>query len=355
MNPDFVSNRLIQTVEKWIQESKQVGMAVLVSATGSSPMPLGSIMVINSDSESLGSVSGGCVEPAVIGEVLRRLDQVSNNKSGTPYIGTFSYTDEEAFNFGLTCGGSANISAFMPDWNDFLPLLKDSLKASRSYIAIDISTGAIYGLFEIDSETKSVVCHGQVKNQTGGIDDLFKSVLTGYRDKNISSGFFHVTVGSFGSDDITFLRHDMNAEVGGNKNDGHFDLNVANEYDMFFYRYIGTHRLIIAGVSDHAVALSEIGLKMGYRVVVVDPRPMFLNESRFNKEIELELKWPEDYISEIRDTVSEKDSLCMLSHDEKFDIPALKLAVDLPFGYIGAIGSRVTAEKRFQKLKDLEL
>ncbi|MDQ1042620.1 xanthine/CO dehydrogenase XdhC/CoxF family maturation factor [Streptomyces sp. V4I2] len=106
--------------------------------------------------------------------------------------------------------------------------------------------------------------------------------------------------------------------------------------------------MLIFGAVDFAGALSEVGRFLGYRVTVCDARPVFATAARFPHADEVVVDWPHRYLE--RAEVDSRTAVCVLTHDAKFDIPLLRLALDLPVGYIGAMGSRRTHDHRLDAL-----
>ncbi|MEU6788394.1 XdhC/CoxI family protein [Nonomuraea angiospora] len=112
-------------------------------------------------------------------------------------------------------------------------------------------------------------------------------------------------------------------------------------------------RLLVFGAVDFAAALSQAGAFLGYRVTVCDARPVFATAARFPHADEVVVDWPHRYLQ--RTTVDARTAVCVLTHDAKFDIPLLRLALDLPVGYIGAMGSRRTHDERLRLLREAGL
>ena len=102
--------------------------------------------------------------------------------------------------------------------------------------------------------------------------------------------------------------------------------------------------MYVFGAVDHAAALASIGRYLGYRVTVCDARAKFVTPERFPDVDELVVEWPDKFLANA--PVDERTVVCVLTHDHKFDVPALKVALDTPAGYIGAMGSRRTNESR---------
>jgi xanthine dehydrogenase accessory factor len=107
--------------------------------------------------------------------------------------------------------------------------------------------------------------------------------------------------------------------------------------------------MLIFGAVDFAAALSQAGSFLGYRVTVCDARPVFATAARFPHADEVVIDWPHRYLAATE--TDARTAICVLTHDPKFDIPLLALALSLPVGYIGAMGSRRTHEDRNQRLR----
>ena len=107
--------------------------------------------------------------------------------------------------------------------------------------------------------------------------------------------------------------------------------------------------MIIFGAIDHAAALARVGKLLGYRVTVCDARSAFVTPERFPEADELVVEWPDSFLE--RTQVDERTVICVLTHDEKFDVPALIAALETPAVYIGAMGSKVTTADREERLR----
>lgn len=119
--------------------------------------------------------------------------------------------------------------------------------------------------------------------------------------------------------------------------------------EVFTEVYLAKPRLIIFGAIDFAAALCRIGRFMGYSVSVVDAREVFTTSARFPEADEVVVEWPHRYLARTR--VDQQTAVCVLTHDLKFDVPLLTLALRLPVGYVGAMGSRRTHERRIRELR----
>jgi xanthine dehydrogenase accessory factor len=108
--------------------------------------------------------------------------------------------------------------------------------------------------------------------------------------------------------------------------------------------------MLVFGAIDFAAAVARVGTFLGYRVTVCDARPVFATHSRFPDADEVVVAWPHDYLSGVE--VDERTVICVLTHDPKFDVPLLEVALRLPVAYIGAMGSRRTHEDRLERLRE---
>ena len=122
---------------------------------------------------------------------------------------------------------------------------------------------------------------------------------------------------------------------------------------VFVASYAPRPRMIVFGAIDFASAVARIGSFLGYRVTVCDARPIFATRRRFPDADEVIVEWPHRYLASTE--VDERTVICLLTHDPKFDVPLLELALRMPLAYIGAMGSRRTNDDRLQRLRELGL
>lgn len=121
------------------------------------------------------------------------------------------------------------------------------------------------------------------------------------------------------------------------------------EGQLFVSSFAPRPSMYVFGAVDHGAALASIGRFLGYRVTVCDARAKFVTPERFPDVDELVVEWPDKFLE--RAHVDERTVVCVLTHDHKFDIPALKAALATPAGYIGAMGSRRTNADRQERLR----
>jgi xanthine dehydrogenase accessory factor len=116
----------------------------------------------------------------------------------------------------------------------------------------------------------------------------------------------------------------------------------ARERDLtvFIESFAPPPRMIIFGAVDFTAALAKVGKVLGYRVTVCDARPVFATRSRFPMADEVVVSWPDRHLAEVGPSLGPRDAVCVLTHDPKFDVPAIVSALATKAGYIGAMGSR---------------
>ena len=114
-------------------------------------------------------------------------------------------------------------------------------------------------------------------------------------------------------------------------------------------------RMIIFGAVDFTAALAKVAKVLGYHVTVCDARAVFATVLRFPMADEVVNDWPDRYLAKVGDDLGPRDAVCVLTHDHKFDVPAIAGAVRTSVGYLGAMGSRRTHEQRKVRLRDAGL
>jgi xanthine dehydrogenase accessory factor len=134
---------------------------------------------------------------------------------------------------------------------------------------------------------------------------------------------------------------------------GHDGERRVDDIAVFVASYAPRPRMIVFGAIDFASAVARIGSFLGYRVTVCDARPIFATRQRFPDADEVVVEWPHRYLAGTE--VDERTVICLLTHDPKFDVPLLELALRMPLAYVGAMGSRRTNDDRLRRLRELGL
>ncbi len=119
---------------------------------------------------------------------------------------------------------------------------------------------------------------------------------------------------------------------------------------VFVESYAPPPQMWIFGAVDFTAALAKVAKVLGYRVTVCDAREIFATRRRFPMADEVVVSWPGPLFERRGGTLGPRDAVCVLTHDNKFDVPAVKAALATDVGYIGVMGSRTTHAKRLQRL-----
>ncbi|MGH2722419.1 MAG: XdhC family protein [Actinomycetota bacterium] len=125
---------------------------------------------------------------------------------------------------------------------------------------------------------------------------------------------------------------------------------VGEDVEVFIQAFSQPPEMLVFGAVNLANAVVNIGKFLGYHVTLVDARRVFATRDRFPNADEIVVQWPDEFLAE--HPVIRRTAICILTHDQKFDIPLLKIALDTPAGYIGAMGSRKTHQKRADTLRE---
>ena len=309
-------------------KGEPIGRAVVTSVWGSAPRRPGASMLATSGGAIAGSVSGGCVESATATEIADAIQQ------RRPKIVEFGVSDETAWSVGLACGGTIRILVEPQVRPEFL----DSLDEPHGLVlATVVEEGALLGAGLLVLDDGSVRGpYALAPAPTGGTDgdaDSAIRVLEGAVDA--------VRLAA-----LDALRRQRSVV-------GRVPLQDGSELEMFFEVHAKQPRLVIFGGVHVASALVALAKTLGYRTIVADGREAFVTRDRFPEADELICAWPEEAFAQIQlDTAT---YVCVLSHDPKFDEPALEIALKSPAPYVGAIGSRKTQAARRQRLLETGL
>lgn len=307
----------------WWEQGRPVAMGTVVACFRSAPRPPGAAMLVGADGEAVGSVSGGCVEGAVYDlgqEVLR---------SGLPELERYGVSDNDAFAVGLTCGGILDVFVERVDRNSFPDL---------GEVVFDIRAGRPVAV-------ATVVAHPDPAR-------VGKRLIVRPRGEQ-STG----TLGSARTEDAVMddarglLAHGRSATLeygpdGERRGEG---------MRVFVSSHAPPPRMLVFGAIDFAAAVAKIGAFLDYRVTVCDARPVFATASRFPGADEVVARWPHEYLAEEIEggRIDERTVVCVLTHDPKFDVPVLQVALSgPPLAFVGAMGSRRTHQDRLERLRE---
>lgn len=294
--------KILTQIERWQAQGEEVAMATVVRVTGSSPRPVGAKMLVSSGGQMAGSVSGGCVEGAVYEESMAVI------KSGRPRLIYYGISNDEAWEVGLACGGE--IEVFVERLTpQFCRELKQQMEKDEPFALVTIT--------EADR----------------GVGDKFL-VLP---ERHSPEGIDRRVLGD--------AREMLSKMVSGS-----VDYTVP-EMTAFVDSFVSPLTLIIVGGVHIGIPLVHYAGELGFRTVVVDPRPKFASRERFPDADQVLNEWPDEALSQLKPGRSA--AIVLLTHDPKIDEPALKSALETEAFYIGAIGSRKTQVERLERMAKL--
>jgi xanthine dehydrogenase accessory factor len=305
---------IIDEIQSWFNKKEPFALATVTRTWSSAPRPVGTSMAVSQSGEAVGSVSGGCIEGAIYELAQEVLE------TGQPQSVTYGVSDDSAFSVGLTCGGTIEIFIQHVDEKSFpnFELVANAIKKDKP---IAIAT-LIYGQDEIGDrivfDNKEV--HGSLNSA-----DLDHAVVEDGRGLLDQGKTRTIKIGKNGE-----RRKD--------------------QLSIFVESYAPAPKMIVFGAIDFAAAVVRVGKLLGYHVTVCDARGLFATKKRFPDADEIVVAWPHKYLSTV--AVDERTVLCILTHDPKFDVPVLEIALRTNAGYIGAMGSRRTHNDRLARLRE---
>ncbi len=308
---------ILNTIAKWWSDDETFGLATVVSTFRSAPRDPGAALAVEDGGEVIGSVSGGCVEGAVY-ELATEVTE-----SGQPVLQRYGVSDDDAFAVGLTCGGILDIFV-EPVSKATFPELADIQAAVERGDPVAVAT-VISGPGQIGARR---VIWGDATRPSSG--------TLGAGDR----------LDDAADDDVRGM---LSQGLTGIRRYGAHGERLGDELAVFVNSFAPPPRMYVFGAIDFAAAVARIGKFLGYRVTVCDARPVFATRSRFPDADEVVVDWPHRFLAGV--DVDARTVICVLTHDPKFDVPVLQVALRTPAAYIGAMGSRRTHEDRLERLR----
>ncbi|MHA5048255.1 XdhC family protein [Streptomyces sp. SD15] len=309
-------------LHRWVEEGRDFAVATVVSVGGSAPRGPGAALAVDSRGTAIGSVSGGCVEGAVYDSCVQALED------GRTVLERFGYSDEDAFAVGLTCGGDIEVlvtpvGANAPGRTPFAAALSAATRGAAAAVA-RVARGPV----ELLGTALLVHPDGSYEGGLGGHPDLDRAAVDEARAL--------LVMGRTGTVDIS--------------EDG---ARCPGGLTLFVESSVPPPRMIVFGAVDFATALVRVGKFLGYQVTVCDARPVFATRARFPEADEIVVDWPHRYLR--RTGTDDRTVLCVLTHDAKFDVPLLEVALRMPVAFVGAMGSYRTHRDRDRRLREVGL
>ncbi|MBZ0308776.1 MAG: XdhC family protein [Anaerolineae bacterium] len=281
---------IIEKVDSWLAEGRTVALATVVDTWGSAPRGIGAKMAVTADMAMIGSVSGGCVENAVIQEAVESLSE------GKPRLLNFGVSDDSAWNVGLACGGKITVFVEPVDQN-WWRLLTDHIRQNVPVVTVTLLEG--------DSAGQKILVGEKLLYST--VDDPEKMRQVAHEQP-------------------------QSMRVG----------------DMLVEVHNPRPRLIIIGGVHVAIPLQLFATQLGFEVILIDPRRAFASPERFPGIKQVYHSYPDKALPQVgltRDT-----SIAVLTHDPKIDDLALQTALPADVAYVGVLSSKRTHERRMERL-----
>ncbi|MFI7066867.1 XdhC family protein [Kribbella sp. NPDC050124] len=316
---------VLERLLEWWNAGEPVAVGTVVATFESAPRLPGAAMLVGPGGEAVGSVSGGCVEGAVyqLGEEIL--------ESGEPILQRYGVSDESAFAVGLTCGGIIDIFVERVDRTSYpwLGEVAEDIAAGRPVAVATVvahpDPARIGRRLVVRPDAPKLGSLGSERADDAVLDDA-RGLLASGRTETLE----------YGPD-------------GQRRGEG---------MRVFVSSYAPVPRLLVFGAIDFAAAVAKVGAFLGYRVTVCDARGVFATASRFPSANEVVVDWPHRYLKAeaAAGRIDGRTVICVLTHDPKFDVPLLEVALRLPeLGYIGAMGSRRTHDDRLKRLREAGL
>jgi len=311
---------ILGSLRSWYADGRPLGLATVVGTSKSAPRQPGAAMAVSADGEVAGSVSGGCVE----GAVFDLATEVMQTRE--PVLQTYGYSDSDAFAVGLTCGGSVTlfVQAVDPARTPELGEVFAAIERNEPVAVATVISGAEAG--------------GHVGARLAIWPDRTAGTLG---DPGLDAAVTDDARGMLAQGTTAQRRYGPGGE------------RRHDEVAVFVESYQPPPQLLVFGAIDFAAAVARVGGFLGYRVTVCDARAVFATAKRFPDADEVVVEWPHRYLSRV--TVDARTVICVLTHDPKFDVPLLEVALRTPAGYVGAMGSRRTHEDRLARLREAGL
>lgn len=304
----------LATLRRWSADGTRFAVATVVATSRSAPRQAGATLGVHPDGQVVGSVSGGCVEGAVVEvatEVLR---------TGTPQRVHYGISDDDAMAVGLTCGGTIDVF----------------VRAVTREV-LDLDEVARRVAEEQPIAVVTIVDHASEPGAVG------RSLLVAEHEVQGTLGERHLDHAA-----VEAARGMLAQGASGLRHLGAQGERRLDDVRLMVESFASRPRMLVFGAIDFASAVASIGSFLGYRVTVCDARARFATPPRFPDADEVVVDWPHRYLAATE--VDRRTVICVLTHDPKFDVPVLEVALRTDASYIGVMGSRRTHEDRLERL-----
>lgn len=327
---------LIPTAGAWAQRlaGRQFAVATIVAASGSVPRPVGTSMLVAESGEVLGSLSGGCVEGAVVALAQEAMDDGGTRRK------SFGFSSSDAFAAGLTCGGQLDIH-IEPVYADVPGHSAHPLRTALLRLA-GVGKDEPVALVRTlgTSAPAAVVLSDPANTAPEALEELdLGGLLHGETLRQVQALVRRGGAGlvPLGDGNCPPERTDVGEETGP---------------AILVESRLAPPRMLVFGANDFGAALVPAAKLLGYHVTLVDARPAFANQQRFAAADAVVRDWPHRYLAAEAAAcrLDSRTVAAVLTHDPKFDIPLLETALALDLAYVGAMGSRRSHLQRVDEL-----
>lgn len=302
-------DEVLESVRRWLERGDSAALATIVSVERKAPRGAGAAMAVGPGGEIVGSLSGGCVEPALVESAAAVMS------SGEASLVSFGISDDQAFGIGLSCGGTLNVFLEPVRPESDRPIftgVERAFTAGEAVALVTVLGGPSRGRKILVFEDPQSAIVGSTGDE--GLDRALASEARSLLARGAS----------------------QRTAVGG--------------ADVFVRSIHPPPTLYVIGAVHPAAELCRAAKLVGFRVVVCDPRSPFATTDRLPAADEIAREWPDAYLAKQR--LGPRDAVCVLTHDLKFDVPAIRAALVGGAGYVGAMGSRKTQAKRVERLRE---
>jgi xanthine dehydrogenase accessory factor len=299
------------TALDWLRAEHRVVRGLLVGIEGSAPFETGAAMLIRDDGRIEGSVTGGCVEAALVHEA-----EAVFARSEAGRVFTYGVSDELAGSVGLTCGGTVHV--FL---HELTEAAAEAQANARSRARRGVRAAVATLLDGAAAGATMTLIDGAVDGSLNGTDLLDRNVA-----RDLDGPALDGEIRAYGADGST----------------------LGDDLRVYIQAFGAPPQMLLVGAIDYAAAVAALADEIGYQVTICDARRSFASSPRFARHAEVVVDWPQRVIA-ARD-LGPDDAVIVLTHDPKFDEPALAAAVRGGAGYIGALGSRKTVADRTGRL-----
>ena len=309
---------LLDTLAEWDRAGIVPGRAVVVRSFGSAPRPEGAVLLGGPDGRIAGSVSGGCVEGAAYDEIEQA------RSSGRSRVIRYGISDEQAWDVGLACGGTIDVLVE--------PAVAPEVRLAAASPGAGEGGRAVVTLLPADSPPPAFGAH----EPGPGAPPAPRLVVA-------DDGRLEGTTGDAAVDAVLVAAAAEVLERGRSRTV------EAGDRQYFVEGYPVRPRLVIVGAVEVARSLDRLARELGYETIVIDGRASFATRERFPDADGLIVGWPDEVAGDIG--LGPHDAVAVLTHDVKFDEPAIVEALRRGCRYVGAVGSRKTQADRRERLR----